>query len=114
MKLEICDSNEVLYQRVESETGKPVQWVQSSDMPSLVEVRPARRGRSGPYYLYIRRIPGARRAASDCLQRLPDPTDFCGRGKGQNGSFGQSETSEQCQNASRIGYYGPARPLPGS
>ncbi len=43
MKLEICDSNEALYQRVERETGKPVQWVQAKDMPSMVEVRPARK-----------------------------------------------------------------------
>ncbi len=43
MKLEICDSNVSLYERVVEETGKPVQWVQGEGMPSMVEVRPARR-----------------------------------------------------------------------
>ena len=43
MKLEISDSVEALIQRVEEETGKPVRWIQAEGMPSMVEVRPARK-----------------------------------------------------------------------
>ena len=52
MKLEISDSVENLINRVEEETGKPVKWVQSGGMPSMVEVRPARK-KDPEHIIYI-------------------------------------------------------------
>ena len=43
MKLEISDSIEELVNRIEKETGKAVRWIQAEGMPSMVEVRPARK-----------------------------------------------------------------------
>ncbi|OQY30980.1 MAG: hypothetical protein B6241_14980 [Spirochaetaceae bacterium 4572_59] len=52
MKFEISDSIEVLIQRIEEETGKPVRWVQADGMPSMVEVRPARNA-DADHQMYI-------------------------------------------------------------
>ena len=41
MNLTILDSVEALAQRVEQETGKPLQWVQAGGMPGMVEIKPA-------------------------------------------------------------------------
>ncbi|MDC7233868.1 MAG: hypothetical protein PQJ58_11615 [Spirochaetales bacterium] len=52
MNLTILDSVEALSGRVEQETGKPVQWVQASGMPSMVETRPAA-GADEAHIIYI-------------------------------------------------------------
>lgn len=52
MNLNILDSVESLVERVGQETGKPVQWVQASGMPSMVETRPAA-GNEEAHTIYI-------------------------------------------------------------
>jgi len=52
MNLTICDSVEALVSRVETETGKPVRWIQAPDMPTMVEVRPARK-KDEDHLIYI-------------------------------------------------------------
>ena len=54
MKLDIHDSIELLIRRIEEETGKTVRWVQAENLPSMAEVRPARR-EDPEHVLYIAR-----------------------------------------------------------